>query len=89
MKIVGFGYIPFGFGHNILFPDPNRKGNIRVGYIEKRRYGGGGYWLEIYNYNGLPDEAKKNLGLILNKCGLDMVKLESQIFDSFSGEKEE
>lgn len=73
-KIFGFEYASFGFSHNILVPNPNQKGNIRVGYVEERKYGKGGYWLEIYNYDGLPNEVKKRLDLVLNKCGLGKVK---------------
>jgi len=70
VEIFGFSYHPFGFGHNIFVPNPKQKGNMRVGYIGERRYGQGGYWLEIYSYYRLPDGIRGNLKLVLDRCCL-------------------
>ena len=71
-KIFGFEYAPFGFGHNILVPNSNQEGNIMIGRVEE--YWKGGYWLEIYNYDGLPNEVRTKLDLVLNQCGFGKVE---------------
>ena len=76
----GFEYVQWGLlGHNILVRDPRDKTgetNIRVGYVKDltsllpfREI-----FLEIYDFDGLPQKIKAGVRLILEVCGLNRVE---------------